>query len=425
MNGSSIGLSCRFRGAAMAAVVACGTLAGTSLTLLTPGPTAGAAVAACGASLGTTQVQGAAGSFIFVVPVVPATPGQACNAILSVTGTIATATGTRPSDVVGNGLAHTVTVSFLPGQPAPELLWQWSPHCADPSSAPWQFSASSPAAGTVATPLSGVSPCSGFGTTSSTLVGPTVSVPNPQDVVAMASTPGDLGYWLVSRGGSPASFGDAAKIAGPTSNAPVVGAADATAGGYWWAASDGGVFALGTASFFGSMGGTALVAPVVGMAATPDHNGYWLVAADGGIFAFGDAGFYGSVPGALGPGRSLNQPVVGMAASPDGKGYWLVAADGGIFAFGDAAYQGSMGGTQLNQPVVGMAGDTSGGYWLVARDGGIFAFHATFFGSLGGIALNAPVTTMAATSDGKGYWLAGADGGVFAFGDAPFRGSSG
>ena len=56
------------------------------------------------------------------------------------------------------------------------------------------------------------------------------------------------------------------------------------------------------------------------MAPTPDGKGYWLVAIDGGVFAFGDAGFYGSMGG-----TPLNQPIVGMAATPDGKGYWLVA----------------------------------------------------------------------------------------------------
>jgi hypothetical protein len=54
-------------------------------------------------------------------------------------------------------------------------------------------------------------------------------------------------------------------------------------------------------------------------------------------------------------GTPLNQPVVGMATSPDGLGYWEVASDGGIFSFGDAVFHGSMGGTPLNQPVVGMA----------------------------------------------------------------------
>jgi hypothetical protein len=65
------------------------------------------------------------------------------------------------------------------------------------------------------------------------------------------------------------------------------------------------------------------------MAATPDGGGYWLVAADGGIFAYGDARYEGSLGG-----TPINRPIVGMAATPDGGGYWLVAADGGIFAYG-------------------------------------------------------------------------------------------
>jgi hypothetical protein len=49
----------------------------------------------------------------------------------------------------------------------------------------------------------------------------------------------------------------------------------------------------------------------VGMARTASGQGYWFVATDGGIFSFGDAKFYGST-GAL----KLNRPVVGMAAAP-------------------------------------------------------------------------------------------------------------
>ena len=75
-------------------------------------------------------------------------------------------------------------------------------------------------------------------------------------------------------------------------------------------AADGGIFAFGDARFYGSMGGTPLVAPVTGMAPTADGHGYWMVAADGGIFAFGDAPFFGSMGG-----RPLNDPVVGMVAS--------------------------------------------------------------------------------------------------------------
>ena len=104
------------------------------------------------------------------------------------------------------------------------------------------------------------------------------------------------------------------------------------------------------ASFYGSMGGRHLTAPIVGIAATADGRGYWLVAADGGLFAFGDAGFYGSMGG-----RPLTQKVVGLASTADGRGYWEVASDGGIFAFGDAGFHGSMGGHPLARPVVGMA----------------------------------------------------------------------
>jgi hypothetical protein len=80
-------------------------------------------------------------------------------------------------------------------------------------------------------------------------------------------------------------------------------------------------------------------------------KGYWLVASDGGVFAYGDASFYGSTGG-----QTLNKPIVGIATTPDGKGYWLVASDGGVFAYGDASFYGSTGGQTLNKPIVGSAG---------------------------------------------------------------------
>jgi Cu/Zn superoxide dismutase len=158
--------------------------------------------------------------------------------------------------------------------------------------------------------------------------------------------------------------------------------------GYWLAAADGGVFNFGDAPFLGSMGGTKLNRPVVGMAATASGDGYWLVASDGGVFNFGDATFQGSTGG-----MKLNQAVVGMAGTPSGAGYWLVAGDGGVFAFGDAVHHGSLGSTTLNSPIVGMAATATGaGYWLFAGDGGVFAFgDAGFAGSAGGTRLNRPV----------------------------------
>jgi hypothetical protein len=83
------------------------------------------------------------------------------------------------------------------------------------------------------------------------------------------------------------------------------------------------------------------------MAATA--AGYRFVASDGGIFAFGDAKFLGSMGD-----KPLNKPIVGMATTRSGGGYYLVATDGGIFSFGDARFFGSTGAIKLNSPIVGM-----------------------------------------------------------------------
>ncbi len=185
-------------------------------------------------------------------------------------------------------------------------------------------------------------------------------------------------------------------------------------GGYREVASDGGIFALGS-PYDGSMGGTALAAPIVGVALDPWTGGYWEVASDGGVFAF-DAPYFGSMGG-----QHLNAPIVGMATDPWTGGYWEVASDGGVFAF-NAPFYGSMGGTRLHAPIVGIAADpAAGGYREVARDGGIFSFHAPFLGSMGGTHLNAPVVGMALDPWTGGYWEVASDGGVFAF-DAPSSG---
>ncbi len=193
-------------------------------------------------------------------------------------------------------------------------------------------------------------------------------------------------------------------------------------GGYWLAASDGGIFSFGDAEFHGSTGGVPLDEPVVAMAPTPTRRGYWLAASDGGIFSFGDARFHGSTGGV-----HLAQPIIDVAPSPGGGGYWLAASDGGIFSFGDAEFHGSASRLPLQMPIVTLAPTAGGeGYWLAARDGGIFSFgDARFFGSTGGIVLDQPVVDMAPTSDGLGYWICAADGGVFAFGSARFHGSTG
>jgi hypothetical protein len=280
-------------------------------------------------------------------------------------------------------------------------------------------------------PPCGPSPCSNHGTcanavcTCDALNTKPLYIYSTCDVASVigGSSDGGRGYYQASTDGGVFAFGNASfygSMGGKPMNAPVVAMVVHTKTGYWLMGSDGGLFAFGSAPFLGSMGGKHLNAPMIGMAATPSGGGYWMVGSDGGIFSFGNAPFYGSMGG-----KPLNAPIVGMAAHPNGTGYWLVGSDGGIFAFGAAGFFGSMGGKHLNAPIVSMSSTINGnGYYLVAMDGGVFSFgDAQFYGGEGGMPLNAPVMTLATTPSGKGYWLFAADGGVFSFGDAPFCGS--
>jgi hypothetical protein len=214
-------------------------------------------------------------------------------------------------------------------------------------------------------------------------------------VVGMAMAPNTGGYWEVASDGGIFAFGDAkfyGSMGGRPLNAPIVAmAATPDGNGYWEVASDGGIFAFGDAQFFGSMGGRHLNKPIVGMSSSTDGIGYRLVASDGGIFSFGDAPFAGSVGG-----RPLNKPVVGAANDANSGGYWEVASDGGVFSFGGAPFYGSTGNIALHAPVVGMSATSNGsGYRFVASDGGIFSFDAPFLGSMGGTPLNQAVVGMA------------------------------
>ncbi len=210
--------------------------------------------------------------------------------------------------------------------------------------------------------------------------------------------------------GSAPSFGPDGSV---PFNRPPVALAHAGEGGYWVAASDGGVYTFGSARFFGSRAGAPQARPVVGIAAVPSGAGYWLVADDGGVFAFGSAPFLGSLGG-----RRLSAPITSMVATPTGAGYWLVARDGAVFAFGDAVYLGAPSASALQGAVVGIASSPSGrGYWLAAEDGGVFAFgDAPFLGAMNAGALPAPVAAIAAPASGGGYWLLGQDGQVYPFG---------
>jgi hypothetical protein len=200
--------------------------------------------------------------------------------------------------------------------------------------------------------------------------------------------------------------------------APIVGMTSVPNGSLLLAGSDGGVFPVGQAGFYGSLAGQQAGGGIAAVAADPRTGGYWLAGADGGVFGM-HAPYYGSVSG-----HRLGSHIAAMAASPSGRGYWLASADGGVFAFGDARYAGSAAGHRLRSPVVGMAATRSGhGYWLVSADGGVFAFgDARYAGSAAGHRLGGPAVAIAASPTGRGYWVASEDGGVFAFGDARYFG---
>jgi hypothetical protein len=227
--------------------------------------------------------------------------------------------------------------------------------------------------------------------------GSTGAVPLAAPIVGMASTPDHGGYWLVARDGGIFSFGDArfhGSAARELLPAPIVAMAATPDGrGYWLVGSDGSIYPFGTAGYFGSTRTTRLSAPIVGMAARPDGLGYWLIGGDGGVFNFGAARFFGSLGG-----RAISQPITAMAAATDGQGYWLAGRDGAVYPFGAARYFGSTQGVRLAQPITALVADrASGGYWLMATDGGVFSFHAPFLGSMGGTPLNQPVVGAAAS----------------------------
>jgi hypothetical protein len=109
---------------------------------------------------------------------------------------------------------------------------------------------------------------------------------------------------------------------------------------------------------------SARLASATRVAEVTGGSGYWLVASDGGVFAFGTAQFYGSMAG-----KHLNSPITGIVATSDDRGYWLVARDGGVFAFGDAAFSGSMGGKTLAAPIVGGTSASGGGPATIGPQG--------------------------------------------------------
>jgi sugar lactone lactonase YvrE len=274
---------------------------------------------------------------------------------------------------------------------------------------PWELTAVSPAGSGVAD------------VTVSTFAG--TSATSSADQFTYASS----GYTLVGSDGGAFALGTASFLGSLPADgihaSNIVGIAPTPSGnGNWLVGSDGGVFAFGSAAYDGSLPADGVhVKNIVGIAPAPSGNGYWLVGSDGGIFAFGSAVYEGSLPAA---GVHVSN-IVGIAPAPSGNGYWLVGSDGGIFAFGSAVYEGSLPADGVHvKNIVGIAPAPSGnGYWLVGSDGGIFAFgSAVYEGSLPANGVHVS-NIVGIAPNGNGYWLVGSDGGIFAFGTATYQGS--
>ena len=230
-------------------------------------------------------------------------------------------------------------------------------------------------------------------------------------------TPTGVGYGIVNSGGVIYGVNGVPSdhtLEHTRLNGPIIDATPRPKGGVWLVATDGGVFSLGGAPYYGNVLGQVAPGTTRGIAATPTGRGYWIVSSDGHVFARGDAVHYHDL---ITDHVVPSQPVVGIAATPSGHGYWLVARDGGIFSFGDASYHGNA--RQSAHPVVGMAA-AGGGYWITATDGGVFTSdNQQFHGSHGNDPPAKPIVDIVATPDGEGYWLLDKDGAVFPYGSAP------
>lgn len=92
----------------------------------------------------------------------------------------------------------------------------------------------------------------------------------------------------------------------------------------------------------------ALTRPSCAIVMRPQNDGYWQVCQDGGIFAFGAATAFGSTDPLPADQLKPGHLVTAAAGTASGNGLILNASDGGAFTFGDAVYKGSL--SQLVSP---------------------------------------------------------------------------
>ncbi len=124
--------------------------------------------------------------------------------------------------------------------------------------------------------------------------------------------------------------------------------------GYLLVGADGGVFAFGSARFYGSLPGIKVhVHDIRAILPSSAGTGYVLVGRDGGAFVFGKGvDFHGSLPA---EGVTASD-IVGIALTPDNGGYFMAASDGSVFGFGDAKPFAVPTGLMRHLPVVAVAG---------------------------------------------------------------------
>jgi hypothetical protein len=85
------------------------------------------------------------------------------------------------------------------------------------------------------------------------------------------------------------------------------------------------------------------------MASTPDGGGYWLAASDGGVFSFGDGEYLGSLPAI-----HVSGTAVGIGPTASGNGYLIATAAGHVYGFGDATASGGPADQHAPASAVGL-----------------------------------------------------------------------